>query len=144
MTVVKRFENSSNSSFVRGRKVDISSFSPFVGFIFVEAKSSCAVSRSASNSAALSRSFRSLGSSSTSDKSSPCSYKVNLQNIARITLRFAFSAAASRSRSSLSAIACFTLFFGFDGGATAGALGFSSSDSASHSSWYYKLACTNA
>jgi hypothetical protein len=73
MIVVKRDENSSNSSFVRGRNVEISSFSPLVDFIFVEAKSSCAVSRSAAISAALSRSLRSLGSSSTSDKSSPCS-----------------------------------------------------------------------
>ncbi len=81
MTVVKRFENSSNSSFVRGRKVEMSSFSPFVDLISVEAKSSSAVSRSAANSAALSRSLRSLGSSSTSDKSSPSSYEVNRQTL---------------------------------------------------------------
>ena len=72
MIVVKRCENSSNSSFVQGRNVEMS-FSPLVDINFVEAKSSCAVSRSAANSAALSRSLRSLGSSSTSDKSSPSS-----------------------------------------------------------------------
>ena len=76
---MRRLENSSNSSFVRGRNLETSlAPSPFVAESLVEEMRSCAVSRSAANSAALSRSLRSLGSSSTSDKSSPSSCPISV------------------------------------------------------------------
>ena len=71
MTSVSRLENSSNSSLVRGRKVErsIVSSAPLTsrGFVAGERRS-VAVATSASNSAAHSASLRALGSS-ISDKS---------------------------------------------------------------------------
>jgi len=71
MTSVSRLENSSNSSLVRGRKVErsIATSAPFTGRGFVAGdRSSVAAATSASNSAARSASLRALGSS-ISDKS---------------------------------------------------------------------------